>query len=64
MSDIKIISIAGVALVFYLLLLLGGCSMEIGGTTTGVEVCTGDTTECAEHDESTVTTTTETTEAS
>jgi len=31
---------------------LGGC-VEVGQTTGGVEVCTGDTTECGDaHDES------------
>jgi hypothetical protein len=33
---------------------LGGC-VEVGDSTSGVDVCTGDTTECGDnHDESTV----------
>ena len=60
MSDIKIISITGCLLLFTAVL-LGGC-MEIGGSTTGIEVCTGYSTECSEHDQNnTTTTTTETT---
>jgi len=38
--------------IIILIAVLGGC-VEVGQTTGGVEVCTGDTTECGDaHDES------------
>ena len=39
-------------LIFSLMFVVTGC-VEVGQTTGGVEVCTGDTTECGDaHDES------------
>jgi hypothetical protein len=61
-SEIKkwgLIALA-VIVVIFILGALGGC-VEVGQTTGGVEVCTGDTTECGDaHDESDSSTTTTT----
>jgi hypothetical protein len=48
------------AIIFFGALFMVGC-VEVGQTTGGVEVCTGDTTECGDnHDESDASTTTTT----
>jgi hypothetical protein len=63
MSDVRkfwlkimVITVMGVGAMHSLV----GC-IEVGGSTSGVDVCTGDTTECGDnHDESDASTTTTT----